>query len=278
MYWPMSKMVSRLAEFSAALVAIIAVVFIWQTVSLRSTVRRLEQENRTLANQLQKLKSQPAPAPRVVTAPAPVSPPERPEPSPADLRALAQKNEAISKLQDDLAAARAQIGDLQNSVLTLKGQNSSLDQQAREKLAAAAANCNQRLADAAHSLDAIQGDLTTEKSKAAELVEANRALRAQAAAPKPVRPTSDLAAQLRDITLRRESYLRGVLRRSRHISAQYRSFSGAMAGRQDQQITPWNSAEVSRIESAISSAEDDLRQLDALNAQASLLEKKLAKQ
>jgi len=51
-----------------------------------------------------------------------------------------------------------------------------------------------------------------------------------------------------------------------------------MAGRQDQQITPWNSAEVSRIESAISSAEDDLRQLDALNAQASLLEKKLAKQ
>ncbi|PYT26861.1 MAG: hypothetical protein DMG58_21550, partial [Acidobacteria bacterium] len=61
----------------------------------------------------------------------------------------------------------------------------------------------------------------------------------------------------------------------REITEQYRAMSGVMASRRDRDVAPVGTTEIARIQNAISQAEEDLKQIDALNAQASRLEKKL---
>jgi hypothetical protein len=51
--------------------------------------------------------------------------------------------------------------------------------------------------------------------------------------------------------------------------------SGVMASRRDRDVAPVGTTEIARIQNAISQAEEDLKQIDALTAQASRLEKKL---
>ena len=264
----------------AAVCAALAVCFVWQEMTLRGALREKEHAHAALTRQIAQLKSglQRPPAPAAPAAARPQQGPSARELEEAHklAQALADKDAALSKAQDDLAAVRAKAGDLENTVLTLQSQVASQSQQYEQKLAAAEAAYGQRVSDLQRSLEHIQASLAKEKQKTTGLQSANSALEAKLAAPaKPAR--TELMADFRELTERRESYLRTLVSRYHEITSQYRSLSGALAGRQDQQIAPWNSAELSRIQSAISSADEDLRRLDELNTQAALLEKKLAK-
>jgi hypothetical protein len=73
---------------------------------------------------------------------------------------------------------------------------------------------------------------------------------------------------------RREMYLNNILRRYREITEQYRALSGVNASR-DHGAATVGSAEISRIQNSIALAEEDLKQISALSAQVSRLEKKL---
>jgi cell division protein FtsB len=270
----MSKTALAWAVVSCALL----VATVWERVSQQRQLRELEHEKTVLAGQVTQLKAQrlpvPAPAPNV-----PAEPPPREESTSnsENSRALALKDESISTLQSDLATSRARVTELENTVLTLQTQNAAIDQQKRDELAANEASCNQRVSAIQQSLDTLQADLATEKSKTAELQEAKTKLQTQIATPKRPAADAELMAGWRDLTRRREAYLRSVARRYRDISSQYRAFSAALSGRQEQQTGPWNSPELSRIQGEITSAEDDLRQLDQLNDRAALMEKELAK-
>ena len=70
-------------------------------------------------------------------------------------------------------------------------------------------------------------------------------------------------------------YLNNILRRYREITEQYRAMSGVLDSRRDREAAPVGSTEIARIQNAIALAEEDLKQIDALNAQAARLEKKL---
>ena len=68
------------------------------------------------------------------------------------------------------------------------------------------------------------------------------------------------------------------MRRYRDITSQFRAMSGMLGSSRDSNTSsPFTDAALTRIQSAVTSADDDLRQLGELNAQARQLEKKLAK-
>jgi predicted nucleic acid-binding Zn-ribbon protein len=270
----MSKTALAWAAVSCALL----VALVWQSVSQQRQLRELQREKSVLAEQISKLKARPVPAPAPPQNP-PAEPPtrEKSATNAENNRTLALKDESISNLQSDLAASRARVNELENTVLTLQNQNAAMDQQKREEAAGNEATCNQRVSAIQQSLDTLQADLATEKSKAAELQEAKTRLQTQLATPKRSAADAELMASWRDLTRRREGYLRSVARRYRDISSQYRAFSAAQSGRQEQQTGPWNSPELTRIQGEITSAEDDLRQLDQLNDRAALMEKEFAK-
>jgi chromosome segregation ATPase len=263
----------------AAVCAALAVCLLWQEITLRGALHGQERANAALTRQVAQLKSgvQHPPVPAAAAAVRPRTPPAQDQEKTREMaQAMADKYEAISKAQDDLAAVRAKAGDLENTLLTLRSQIAVQGQQSDQKLAVAEAAYNQRVSDLQNSIEQIQATLTQEKQKTAGLETANASLEAKLATPaKPAR--TEIIAEFRELTERRESYLRSLASRYHEITSQYRSMSGALAGRQDQQSAPWNSAELSRIQSAISSADEDLRRLDELNNQAAQLEKKLAK-
>jgi len=275
----MKPLMSKSGLAWAAVCAALAVCLLWQEITLRSALHGKERANAALTRQVAELKAG-ASRPSAPAATPAIRPQKSPDRESEEVRkmaqALADKDEALSKAQNDLAAARALAGDLENTVLTLQSQSAAQGQQSEQKLSVAEASYRQRIADLQNTIDRMQASLDQEKQKTAELQTDKAALQAKLAAPaKPAH--TELMGQFRDLTEQREGYLKTLASRYHEITSQYRSLSGALAGRQDQQSAPWNSAELSRIQSAISSADEDLRRLDELNSKAALLEKKLGK-
>lgn len=275
----MKPLMSKSGLAWVAVCAALAVCLLWQEIILRGALHGQERASAALARQVAQLKSglQRPPVPAAVAVAPPRTPPAQDLDKTREMaQAMADKDEVLSKAQDDLAAVRAKAGELENTVLTLRGQIAVQGQQSDQKLAAAEAEYNQRVSDLQRSAEQIQATLAQEKQKTAGLETANAALEAKLATPaKPAR--AELMDDFRDLTEQREAYLKTLVSRYHEITSQYRSLSGALAGRQDQQSAPWNSAELSRIQSAISSADEDLRRLDELNNKAALLDKKLRK-
>ncbi len=69
-----------------------------------------------------------------------------------------------------------------------------------------------------------------------------------------------------DLNRRRDQYMTNVLRRYREVTDLYRTLSLRQEGPRD---------DLSRIQNAISLAEEDMRQLQSLNAQARRLQRDL---
>jgi DNA repair exonuclease SbcCD ATPase subunit len=269
---------SKIALGAAVLSTGLVVGFAWQAVSMRAELQRLYQQKKALADQVGRLMAQrqSAPPPRALRRSPDDSETSTSKPDAALVRSLADKEESITTLQRDLASTRGRVSELENTLLTLQGQTASRDQQLQQQFAAERASHNQ-LVDAEHSLELARNDLQEEKAKTSELESSNATLKAQINASASSPRTAELLDQLNEITRRRESCIREITSRYRDVTSQYQSLTGALAGGQNQQIAPWNSAELSRIQSAISSEEDNLRRLDELNAQAALVEKRLAK-
>jgi len=275
----MKFFVSKTALASAVVSLGLVAGLLWQTASMRAELQRLRQEKKALTDQVTRLASQQrsVPAPTVPHRVTNDSESGSPKPDPASFRSLEEKDESIAALRQEIASAKAAESDLQTSLLSLQSQIALRDQQAQDQLAAEQARHKQDLAGAEHSLELAQNSLKQEKARTGELESLNAALKAQIGVAAKSAQAVDLMAQLSEITRQRESCIREIASRYRDITSQYSSLTGALEGRQNQQIAPWNSAELSRIQSAITSGEEDLRRLDELNARAALVEKKLAK-
>ena len=86
-----------------------------------------------------------------------------------------------------------------------------------------------------------------------------------------------VVTSLQDVDRRRDAYLTSIIRRYRDITSQFRAMSGMMDSSRDASSSACSSEALGRIQNTVSQADDDLRQLNELNAQARQLEKKLAK-
>ena len=182
-------------------------------------------------------------------------------------------------LQQKLADASGAIATLDSRVLELMADNAAL-RQSLSAGAAAATALRQKLEQESQSVAALQARLQTSEERVAQLTAERDKLRSSGAPASKTNTAEQarLEAQLEDITRRRDAYIASVLRRYRELANEYRSFGAAYnAVPNDRDLASKAGPEMTRIQSTIALAEEDLRQLNGLEAQAVLVRKSQAK-
>jgi chromosome segregation ATPase len=232
---------------------------------VRQRVAALEAENLDLRRRLEAAGIE-APAPETVPA--------------AGIRAAESARieavRALAELQKRFDSVQAQMQSLQSARLELESALESTIAE-RKRLSASEADLKENLASSRRVADALEAELKTKNDRIASLESDLR--RARDANSAETRRTSQVAAILSsfdDVNRRRENTLTSLQRRFRDLTDAYRALALRLDTQRDSpapvQIT---SGEVSRMTNTVQSAEDDLRQLNTLNAEAQRLTRRL---
>lgn len=216
-----------------------------------------------------------SPAPLAPAAPAPVAPsvskPASDRVAPVDdsatrtelLRLLDEKNAKLAGADAALAEARRRIGDLETKLDVVVKES--------EQLAASQKNLQERMETATRLTESLQAQIRSREERLAQTEVSNQDLRKRSEeSSKRVGMLSDLIAQADDLTRRRETYLNNVMRRYREATELFRTLSLRLDG------ATTVSNELSRIQQAINAADEDIRQINSLNAQSARLQRDLA--
>ncbi|MGB9604294.1 MAG: hypothetical protein ACP5U2_02205 [Bryobacteraceae bacterium] len=202
--------------------------------------------------------------------------PEPPVPRPVPSTGLASSVEQVRllvKLQEQLAAAQRAFADAEARSHDLE-EKLSRAQEENKTLSSLLDEAKEKLAGQSRVLEALQAELKTKTDRLAQLETTNLLLHKQnrQAADESAR-LRKLLAEIEEINRRRENLLSGLLRRYRELADQLRNF----ATRPESQAGPAaaDSPELVRLQNTLVSAEEDLRQLSNLNAQAARLQREL---
>ncbi len=173
----------------------------------------------------------------------------------------------LFQFRDKLASANSAIAGLQDRIRELE---TAMERSAEEnkRLAASEADLKERIASSNRLLTAIKDELKGKDQRFEQLESANLKLREENRGNAD--KLSQITRMLRDldeINRRRENYLTSTLRRYKDVTEQYRALSARLD----------NPPDMSRIQDSIALAEEDLRQLASLNAQASRLQQRIGK-
>ena len=203
---------------------------------------------------------------------------EGPAPPGAYQATLANHNVTIEGLNRELGEAQANIKELQAQL------SNSSDE--REKALASANELHQKeredwqsqLDALKQQLDSAQAESQASRPRLAALEADNAKLKSDnSAGSARLAEFARVIADLQDLDRRRDAYLTSIMRRYRDITSQFRAMSGMLDSSREPKSSAFSDAALTRIQNAVSLADDDLRQLTELNAQARQLEKKLAK-
>jgi len=209
----------------------------------------------------------------------PPAEPETPAPPEADRAALAKRNATIEQLRRELGEARAQVKELQTQLSNANDEREKALASADEFHQKEKADWQSQLDAAKQDLEAAQAGLQASRQRVAALEADNAKLKADnSAGAAHNADVAQVLAELQDLDNRREAYMTSIMRRYRDITSQFRAMSGMLGSTRDSTSTsPFSDSALTRVQSAVSAADDDLRQLTQLNDQARQLEKKLAK-
>ena len=256
--------------------AVAAVAVVWQARAYRQQAARLAQlsaENQRLRGRVADL-AHAAAAPAGAPAPAPAT---EGQSAPSTTKAAINPEDAIAvqRLKLSLAEANTSIARLESRADEAEAQiqNLRLD---NKRLAGSEADLKENLAAANQAVDSLQKELKSSRDRVTQVEIAYQKLRDQSGGDaQKIAQLQQLSTELQDIHQRREVYLNSILRRYKQITEQYRSMSGVLqAQRTDAPAA--GSADLARIQDSIAMAEEDLRQLNNLNARALLIQKKMA--
>jgi chromosome segregation ATPase len=203
---------------------------------------------------------------------------ESPTPLGASQAGLAKRNATIEQLNRELSEAQANINELQAQLLNSSDEREKALASANERHQKEQEDWQSQLDALKQELDSAQAELQASRQRLAALEADNAKLQTDnSAASIRAAEVARVVAQLQDLDSRRDAHLTSILRRYRDITSQFRAISGMLGSSRDSNPSPLSDAALTSIQSAVSSAEDDLRQLSELNAQARQLEKKLVK-
>ena len=193
--------------------------------------------------------------------------------------ALANRNTTIERLDRELSEAQASIMSLQSQLSNSNDEREKALASADQLLQKEREDGQTQLASLKQDLESAQADAQASRQRAAALEADNAKLHnASNAASARAVDLAQIVVQLQDLDSRRDALLTSILRRYRDVTSQFRAMSGQLGSNRDSNAAnPFTDAALTRIQSAVSSADDDLRQLSELSAQARQLEKKLAK-
>lgn len=206
--------------------------------------------------------------------------------SPPGSKALPRVNDqtaTVESLRESLVAAQLTIDELHSRVADLQTQvdKARLEE---KRLAAAEASWKEQAASANQQAEAATAELARRNDQLVRAEAANKKLRddttgGSAKAAQVVQ----LTKELQELDRRREGYMTTILARYRDITEQYRALARLIDSRRGPEGAPgvgfaYPGPELSRIQTTIGMAEEDLRQLTGLNAQVLQVQKKLQSQ
>ena len=193
--------------------------------------------------------------------------------------AFAKRDATIKQLNRELSEAQANIMGLQAQLLSSSDEREKALASADERHQKEQEDWQSQLDALKQDLESAQAELQASRQRLAALEADNAKLRSDnSTASTRTAEFTRVVAQLQDLNSRRDAYLTSIMRRYRDITGQFRAMSGMLGSSRDSNSTsPFTDAALTSIQNAVSSADDDLRQLSELNAQARQLEKKLVK-
>jgi len=235
----------------------------------------LEKRNQQLETQLDQALRAAAQQPVSRAAPPPARAATGQGSHATDLESLVAAEHEIQRLRDGLSQLHGEVARLQAQTSDLEAQNGKLAAES-QRLAGAGEDLKVSLAEANRIVASLRAEMQGGQERISQLVSENsRLLQDNTAGKQSAGELRQVTTDLEEIFRRRQMYLNNILRRYKEITEQYRSLSGVLDSRRDRETVPVSSAEILRIQNAIAMADDDLKQISALNAQAQRLEKKL---
>jgi len=221
----------------------------------------LTRENQALRARLIELGEQPPPPlPAAGRTPVPASNLEQ-------ARLLIKVQDELASAQRALAEAEAQWHEWEEKAAKAQEEN--------KQLQAALEESRDKLSSQSRVLEALQAQLKSSNDRLVQLETTNLLLHKQnrQAAEESAR-VQRLLSELEEINRRRETALGNILRLYRELSDQLRTL--AVRPVRDTESPGAEMPELSRLQTALASTEDELRQLSNLNAQAARLQRQLA--
>jgi len=237
----------------------------------RAELGRREALDRLAYLELQKTTRTVSPAPPAETTAAPVAPgaetrvvrvPAGTDPSPYiktidELREqIRDQSKALSNARDAESRAESMLSAEETEAKKLKAQLDELREDAQSA---------RRLGEALQTELRAKSERLVKVETAEKLMQ-DRVAKAESGAAK----AAGVSKEVEDLNRRREAFLTALLLRYREVSDIYRNFTLNAQTRE----TPGaglQAGDLSRIQTAIQQAEDDLRQLQALNARMAQL-------
>jgi len=233
-----------------------------ETESIRGRAEKAEMENarlRALAGMPSTAQPPPAPPPSV----------RHTTPAPADLgpaRLAIQLRDNLREANSTIAELETRIGTLEEKLQKTITENQRLSTEEQE--------LRERVDSTVRLVGALRTELGSRDQLLLQLELANRNLRdASASVSERAARAAQAVREVEEIGRRRETYLANILRRFRELTDQYR----AVALRLDNPRENSAPGELSRIQTAISMAEEDFKQITSLSAQAARAQAKLNK-
>jgi chromosome segregation ATPase len=226
-----------------------------------SLLQTLEDQNTTLRKQLEASGMNPALPP--------------PPPRSAAASSTVEAVRRLALTQQQLADTKAALQALQQRAQQFDAITAQL-QSDNKRLTTAASDAR----DEADSLRRMNETIDAElKSKTARADAADALTRRAQAEAGDVKQKLNLTAstlrELDDIARRRDTYLSNLQRKYRDVNDQLRSLSARLDRYRDSGSAPGFSTDLPRLQSLVQGAEEDLRQVQSLNAQAQRLSQRL---
>ncbi len=196
----------------------------------------------------------------------------------SDHAEIVRREATIARLDHELAESHATIANLQTQVSTANDQiaqaQSTGDERARKQQADTQAQIDelQKKIEAAQSASDIARQRTAVlEADNAQIKTDSTSVNARAA------DIARIISNLQDLDRRRDVYLTSILRRYRDLTDEFHAMSGMIDTSHEPSSGVCGGAALSRIQTAVTSAEDDLRQMNELSARSQKLEKQLMK-
>ena len=196
----------------------------------------------------------------------------------SDRSNITKREAVIARLDHDLAESTANNADLQAKLTAANAQVAQLQSSGDERLQKQQADSQSQLDELQKKLDAAQSSAEIARQRSSVLEADNSQLKSDSSSANArADDVVHIIANLQDLERRREVYLTNILRRYRDITDEFHAMSSIMDTSHDAGSSACGGAALSRIQSAVTSAEDDMRQMNELNARSQKLEKQLSK-
>lgn len=178
-------------------------------------------------------------------------------------------NERDSKLAAADAATKAlqaRIQELETQILAVSGE--------RDKLVVSEKDLREKIEVASRLSESVQTEVKLRNERLTQLETANLDLRKRAdERSSSLTRSAKLMQDLEEINRRRENQLTSLHRRYREVTDWFRTLAVQLSNPREA-ASPGNN-ELSRIQTAVAVAEEELRQLQALSAQSRRVQKEI---